>query len=349
MDGDRERIVGPPRDWLDDLDDPPRRTPGRSRRLWVLAGLPWLVALAALVLPGVPASDAPEPATVGQPDPGAAPDGEDPGPAPGDAADPHADAPVAPDHAGDGAHAGSPDDPLTGADVAAPGGTAADGQGPSDHPAGASPPADDPADRDELWAVEYHGPWRSTAGVEEAAALAVVVARGWLTDVDPRLHLDELTPVGTGRYVEHLVVEAVEVPAPEHAVVTLLAVLLDGDDELVARVRRLGVPIAFGRDGAQPGGEPWWLPGPSLTARPPTTTPVDDPQELLAASEALAAAGYTDVALDRLERTDGPAALATVAARTPDGEQVDGTVWLRWHVDRYVVAGLALTRAEVAP
>jgi hypothetical protein len=145
-------------------------------------------------------------------------------------------------------------------------------------------------------------------------ALAVVVARAWLTDVDPRLELDGLPSAGTGRYVEHLVVEAVELPAPEHAVVTLLAVLLEGEEELTAVVRRLAVPIAFDGDGAQPGGTPWWLPEPSLEARPPSTTPVEDLEELLAATEALHAAGYTDVALEPAGAHGG-----TRGARDRDG------------------------------
>jgi hypothetical protein len=41
--------------------------------------------------------------------------------------------------------------------------------------------------------------------------------------------------------------------------------------------------------------------------------------------------------------------VATVTARTRDGERVDGPVVLRRHVDRYVVAGDVLARAEPAP
>jgi hypothetical protein len=332
VDGDRDRWAGPPRDWLDDLDDEPtnRRAPHRSRRLLVLAGLPWLVVLAALALANVPGPS--EPSSPDRTDQVQVDEETTEG-----AGTDHTIAATSPDEAA------SADDTSTWADRDTD-------PPPPDRPAAsvAPPPSREDELADELLAVEYHGPWRPTAGAEEAMALAVVVARAWLTDVDPRLELDGLPSAGTGRYVEHLVVEAVELPAPEHAVVTLLAVLLEGEEELTAVVRRLAVPVAFDGDGAQPGGTPWWLPEPSLAARPPSTTPVEDLEELLAATEALHAAGYTDVALERLERTDGPAALATVTARTPDGETVDGTVWLRRHLDRYVVTGLALTRAEAA-
>jgi hypothetical protein len=330
VDAARDRWAEPPRDWLDELDDEPvhRRAPRRSRRLLVLAGLPWLVVLAALLLPDAsdPSGQLPELAD-------AVPDHTGPD-----------------DGAGPTASAGMSSEAEV-VDEQPPNSTVpSDGDAPSDGAAGSdpTPTAWEGELADELWAIEYPGPWRSTASVEEAVALAVVVARAWLTDVDPRLDLAGIAPAGTGRYVEHLVVEAVEVPAPQHAVVTLLAVLLEGEDELAAVVRRLAVPLAFDADGAAPGGTPWWLPGPSLEARPPATTTVEDPAELLTAAEALEAAGYTDVELARLERTEGAAALATVTARTPDGDPVDGTVWLRRHLDRYVVSGLALTRAEVA-
>jgi hypothetical protein len=338
-----DRWSDPPGDWLD--EDTPRHS-GRSRRLLVLAGLPWLVVLAVVVLPaGGPGADRPEP------DAG-------PGHAPGDAG--------AGTHEGHGSPQPEPGSHGTAGPAEEPSTPAAEPEGaPEPGPRVSAPETDggpDPAPPDgagavplpaaaddDWWLVEQRGRWRVAAGTEEAAAMAVVVARAWLTDLDPRLTLDAIPPAGAGRYVEHLVVEAVEVPLDGHAVVTLLAVLLaseaDGDD-LVAQVRRLAVPVAFDGDGARPGGSPWWLPGPSLEARPPTVTPVDDPDERLAAAEALVAAGYDEVSLERLERTAGPAVLATVSARTPDGEPIDGTVWLRRHVERYVVAGTVLARAD---
>ena len=327
-----------------DLSDDPEegdRPPRRSRLLLVLAAAPWLVVVWLLGSPGTPpAPDAGEPAAAdaGEPAAPASPAGD-----PADGAGHHdaeaADVQPAPVH--DPPPGPAPTGPV--ADVA--------GDGPASDPdPGASDPDPGMSDPDPgLVLLEQRGRWRVEAGAEEAAALAVVVARAWLTDHEPRLAIADLAPPEVGRYAEHLVVEAVESTSPDLTVVTLLAVLLDGQDELTTTVRRVAVPIALDVRGARPAGAPWWLPGPSLTPAPPTTRPLEDAAELLDAVDALQAAGYEDVTLDRLEDLGGTAAVATVTARTPDGERVDGPVVLRRHVDRYVVAGDVLARAEPAP
>jgi hypothetical protein len=367
-----------------DLGDDPEEDarPGRrSRLLLVLAVAPWLVVLWLLGAPDTPpASDpaASEPAADDPPASGpAAPTGPSTpagggatgvehhgaeaaaptpplasGPVPGPAAtgstsDAGGDEPsFAAPEAGwqDAAGAGAAAEPPDAGAVAEPpdAGAAAE---PPDAAAAEGPPGAD----EDLLLLEQRGRWRVAAGAEEAAALAVVVARAWLTDHEPRLAIVDLEPPEVGRYAEHLVVEAVEATAPELTVVTLLAVLLDGQDELTTTVRRVAVPIALDARGARPAGPPWWLPGPDLTPAPPPTRPVEDAADLLAAVEALQAAGYEDVTLDRLEDLGGAAAAATVTARTPDGERLDGPVVLRRHVDRYVVAGDVLARAEPSP
>jgi hypothetical protein len=318
------------------VDDPEQgaHSPRRSRLLLALAAAPWLVVVWLLGSPG-----APPPSDAG-----------DVAPLPAEGTDElaahhdveAADAPPAGD-------AGGHD----------PGGTATDGTSdepadepatPTQDPAGTDRPdaaTDDPAQ--DLFLLEQRGRWRVEAGAEEAAALAVVVARAWLTDHPPRLAIADLAAPEVGRYAEHLVVEAVEGTAPELTVVTLLAVLLDGQDDLTATVRRLAVPIALDGRGARPAGAPWWLPGPDLSPASPATRPLEDAADLLAAVGALESAGYEDVTLQRLEDLAGTAAIATVTARTPDGEQLDGPVVLRRHVDRYVVAGDVLARTEPAP
>jgi hypothetical protein len=312
-----------------DLADDPEegaRSPRRSRLLLALAAAPWLVVVWLLGSPG-----APPPA-----------DGGDVASLPVEGTDEQAA-----HHDVEAAHTPPPGDPGT----PDPAGTAADGT--PDEPWDDPPtPTQDPAPDDpgkELLLLEQRGRWRVEAGAEEAAALAVVVARAWLTDHQPRLTIADLATPEVGRYAEHLVVEAVEGTAPELTVVTLLAVLLDGHDDLTATVRRLAVPIALDARGARPAGAPWWLPGPDLTPAPLATRPVEDAAELLAAVGALESAGYEDVTLQRLEDLGGTAAVATVTARTPDGEDLDGPVVLRRHVDRYVVAGDVLARTEPAP
>jgi hypothetical protein len=172
-----------------------------------------------------------------------------------------------------------------------------------------------------------------------AAALAIVIARAWLTDVSPRLPLPGIEPAGGDRYAEHLVVEAVESPSSDAAVATVLAVLLEEGDPLSTRVKRIAVPLALDPDGIRPGGQPWWLPPPDLTVRDLRTTPVDDPVAFAAATDALTRAGYLDVVVESLSASPGWPTRAIVRAMTPDGEQVAGPIWLRRHADGYAVAG----------
>jgi hypothetical protein len=342
----------------DDQDD--ARTPRRSRLLLVLATVPWLVVVWVVGSPATsPAPDTGEAAAPSSsPSAGVAADDEgwDEQPSAATGEQPSAATGEPP-----GAATGEPPGAATGAATGEPPGGPADqpqdetSEGPAPpaaagepaEPADAAGPVDDPGH--DLVLLEQRGRWRVEAGAEEAAALAVVVARAWLTDHEPRLAIADLATPEVGRYAEHLVVEAVEATAPELTVVTLLAVLLDGQDELTATVRRVAVPIAVDARGAQPAGAPWWLPSPDLTPAAPPVRPIEDAAELLTAVGALEAAGYEQVQLDRLEDLGGTAAIATVTARTPDGERVDGPVVLRRHVDRYVVAGDVLARAEPVP
>ncbi|MFN2558013.1 MAG: hypothetical protein ABR592_14325 [Nitriliruptorales bacterium] len=182
---------------------------------------------------------------------------------------------------------------------------------------------------------------RAAFGPGDAAAVAVTVARAWLGDVGPHLELG-LGRAGTGAYVEHLAVEAVDHPAPGAAVVTLVAVLLDSEGGTYrnARVVRIGVPVRLDRAGARPAGSPWWLPTPDLAPAIPKWIAVGEEHELTEAGAALEAAGYRSVAVRRLDRSDSwpwrVVALATApGAATPS----EHTVWLREHLGQLVVAG----------
>lgn len=186
-----------------------------------------------------------------------------------------------------------------------------------------------------------------------AVGLAVTVARAWLSTRPSALVVDgvEPAPGAATRYVEHLVVEAVDHPARGALVVTLRAVVLPieedryGDPDAV----RLAVPVRLTSTGPQLGGPPWWLATEDVAPAPPTVEPVDDPDLRLAAAEAVDAAGYAEVQLEGLERTDGWAWVAHVTARAPGQEEAgDHAIWLRADVGRLVVAGTSPPRDDGA-
>jgi len=310
-------------DWLGSTDDGDEDAPRQARPLLlVLASVPWLVVIGLLVLPGRVGTEArgPDPgdpsragATHGDHEPGS-----DTGP-PGEAAadDPAPDDPAPDDPA--------PDDPAretTDPEVAA---------------------SDPPGQTVTLEGRELRGRWRVEAGPEEAVALAVVVGRAWLTGVEPVLDLGlDPSTRGDSGYAEHLVVEAVEHPASDALVVTLVAVMLDTDGGSPA-VRRLAVPIAMTPEGARLAGTPWDLPPPVLdriTLARETTT---DEGDLDAARAALLAAGLTEPDLVALHHTGGWPVIAEVA--TP-GTDLTHEVWLRRHHDGFVVAGTTLAGAR---
>lgn len=186
---------------------------------------------------------------------------------------------------------------------------------------------------------EFRGQWRVAPGSEEAASLAVVVARAWLTGVGPPLLLPGIDP-GAGAYAEHLVVEATERTSADTEVVTVLAVTLRDVDAPVpsVAVERLAVPIAWDEDGPRPAGAPWPLPGPRLDPVTPALVPLDDdPAAWDQVTLALAAAGLGTHQLEVLRQVpDGP-----VVATIGDGTR-QHDVWLRPHLGGYVVAGITL-------
>ncbi|TVP66564.1 MAG: hypothetical protein EA340_11550 [Nitriliruptor sp.] len=299
---------------LDWFEGPEREDEGPSptRRRWLLplVAVPWLVVAALLVLPGRVGSVAgpSEPTTT-------------PGP------------PATADAAGAVPNDGAAPTDLDGDPAAT---------------AATPPPTTDPGvdAAHELPAVtleleELRGRWRVGPGSEEAAALAVVIARAWLTGLGPRLELEAASPDPTS-YAEHLVVEAVEHPSPDTSVVTLLAVLLSDpeDADAAVEVRRLAVPLATDGGAPRPAGAPWSLPGPALTQAEVDLQPLDDPAAVLAADTALAVAGLGELAVTDLRTADG----WPVVARASDGEQ-EHTIWLRPHLDGFVVAGSTLAGA----
>ena len=240
--------------WLEDEESstPARRT-GPRWWLLALAVLPWLVIVGLAVTSRIPG-----PGPVAQP--------------PVDESSPAAGAQT------DGAPASPPDEEV-------------DEPGRRDMAASAAPPpaTDRPED-------EAAGDRLPTAGDPDRShdrrleAVALLVARAWLTDVGPHLAVDGVDP-RRDRYLEQAIVEEVEV-AGDHGVVTVAAVVLEREDEAYTevRARRLAVPVALG-DPPRPAGPPWWLDEVELTPVEPELAAERDPDLLLALGEAVSAAG----------------------------------------------------------
>ncbi len=172
------------------------------------------------------------------------------------------------------------------------------------------------------------------------AAVATVVARAWLTGVSPHLDVPGLTPIDPASYAEHVVVEAIEHDDPHLAVVSVLAVLLRETSEgLRVETRRAAVPLAITDGRVQPAGEPWWLPAPDLRSVDLPVEAQTDPAWFEAAAAGLQEAGFRDVEVSALERTDRWPWRAHITARTSDGQAIDGPVWLRWTGQGFELSG----------
>ncbi len=264
----------------DDLDEPERRrTPGRPWLL-VLAVVPWLVVL-GIVLTGPSGPPAPASPEVGA---GAVAGGNGAG-TPTTPTDGHTSGgtdpdPPAPDREAD------PPVPDLDADL---------------HAHAAGPPAVTSPHR----AAADAGRTPDHAGDPATVAVALLVARAWLTDVGPRLEFANIRP-HEDTYLEHGTVESVQ-HVGGHAVVTISAIVLERDGDVYghARARRLAVPISTG-DPPRPAGEPWWLADTVLEPAEPELTGVDDPDVLLALGESV---GSLVPEVDELVE----------AGRTPDG------------------------------
>jgi len=186
---------------------------------------------------------------------------------------------------------------------------------------------------DGLLLREVRGGWRVEPGVEEAAALALIVGHAWRSD-----HAASEDDMGEGDSRRLVIVEAIEQPGQGAAVITLLIAPLGV--RLGAPLHRVAIPVVIDADGASLGGTPWELPRPAHDQRPLAGVPVEDPELVASARRALDAVSHDGGSLIALEATAG----WPFIARTSSGAQV----WLRWHVDRFVVTGLPLHGAVVA-
>jgi hypothetical protein len=195
---------------------------------------------------------------------------------------------------------------------------------------------------------EIRGGWRLEAGVEEAAALAVLAGHAWAHALPvPDASTRGVPPSPAGRGGPMVVVEAVERPGPFAAVVTLLVAPQGPADDLAAlltagsdRLFRLAVPVLISSEGATLAGAPWTLPPPSPSFRPLDLTEVTDPDLVRSARRALETVGIAGERLMTLEATEGWPFIARL------DDSTDGDPWLRWHLDRFVVAGIPLQRTN---
>lgn len=288
--------------WLEEPQDQDRgRTGSRRWLVLVIAAVPWMVVAALVLLP----RDAPHdpPSTVPE----------------------ASEAPEAPEVS---EHPVPPvDEPPTA--------TAAD------PPSGSSPPSDQQPPRGAGSTVLPALPEVPTPDRDRLAATATVVARAWLTGVAPHLGLGGLDPVDATSYAEHLVVEAIDHRDPHLAVVSLLAVLLrEEPDGLTVDHRRVAVPLAIEDGSVRLVGSPWWLPAPDLEVVDLPAEERSDPAWVDAAVDGLLAAGLEDVEVRGLERTSRWPWRADVVATTPEGERIDGSLWLRWTEHGFLLAGL---------
>jgi hypothetical protein len=185
---------------------------------------------------------------------------------------------------------------------------------------------------------EFRGGWRVEGGSEEAAALAVVAAHAW---ADARRRPTQASPSITDERAMGaiVVIEAVERPGANHAVVTTLV----APDGAIGTLHRLAIPVVMGSLGPVLAGRPWELPAPLLQDAPLAGTPVDDPELVASARRALDAVGLPGDRLVALDATDGWPFIARF-----DDEAL-AHPWLRWHLDRFVVSGLPLSRTGSAP
>jgi hypothetical protein len=292
--------------WFDEEPDAARRPRRRFVIVAAFAAASWLVLAAVLVRGGASAPDAATAQDV------AATHGVH-----GDGSEDDADAGTDPR-----SESGARAEPGAQAEPAAQDEASPDGQ--TEAPGGAPP-----------------GNAATGVGREEAEALAIAVVRGWLSDGGPDLAVPGIE-VDRRAYLEHVAVEAIVVPSDGLAVARTLLVLLvrDGDHYTEAVVRRAAVPLTVTTGSVHPGGPPWWLPtAPDLTPVAPQATATADPDAEGAVTAALEAAGYDQVRVATVEATDGGTLIATVAARTPAGDRIDGPVWLHPTAQGLVVLG----------
>ncbi len=190
----------------------------------------------------------------------------------------------------------------------------------------------------------------------DAIAVGAAVVRLWLSTQPAARTVDGMgsAPGADGQYVEHVVVEHVDHPAGDLAVVTVLAITLPVADAGFGApaLVRVAVPVRMQPSATTIAGAPWLLPAPDLRVVPLVAQPNagDDDLDLAAdAAVALVRAGYRDVEIRDLAATDSWALLATAVAIAPGTTTaLEQTVLLRHELGGLVVAGHAAPPASAA-
>jgi hypothetical protein len=234
---------------------------------------------------------------------------------------------------------------ATGSEVAPgaePHGEGSPGAGPAD-PGPTSASSDDGPAGAFSSAAEGPADARTAATVsrDEAEAVVTAVARAWLSDAGPDLSVPGVE-VERHAYLEHLTIEGFDLPTPEFAVARVSLVLLHAEDDRYteARLRRAAVPLTLTEGRILPAGQPWWVPGATdLAASLPPLEPVDDTALTAEAVEVLTAVGYEDVEVGDLAGTPTGTVRAQVRATTPEGEAIDGPVWLQTTAEGLLLLG----------
>lgn len=174
--------------------------------------------------------------------------------------------------------------------------------------------------------------------VQAAGAVAHVVARAWITGIEPRLTIEGMGSPAGQEYLEHLALEAIDA-SEQVAVFTLLATMIGGNgDDFAVSVRRVAVPVTLAAQ-PQPAGTPWWLPDPTWHVSHPAVHQVDDPNLLQQALYAVAQTGYTNPQVRALEQTEHGTWAVTFDAGTSSADTFTHRVLLHRRGDDFVVAG----------
>lgn len=306
--------------WSEEEDRDRPRKPRSVLTVLLIAAVPWAIVAAIVFLPDRQADEPDLPVATPPSDPTAEDVSGDAEPdvtaaeQPGD--------PASDEEAQEGASPGGDEERASGAESYGMSGSGVTPPGGESHGSGELP----------LTQVDL----RSERAL---ISLATVVARAWATGVDPELPVVGVDPSQQPRYAEHVTVEAVHREG-ELAVVVLLAVILEQfDDGMGAELRRIAVPLVEGPEHPALAGAPWWLSPPSFAPAEVLATPDEDPEHLRAAEDALRDAGYRDIEVHGLGRSDGWAWIVDVAAVAPGGEPVEGALWLREASHGFELAG----------
>ncbi len=199
-------------------------------------------------------------------------------------------------------------------------------------PAAASPRLSGPDSLEALSSAPA-GP-TTAAALDAPTALAILAARAWVSERS----FDDDAP----RWADHLVIEAIDHPAPDHLVVRVLVLTVahDGDGWMTAPPLRVAVPVRLDGPAPRIAGDPWPLPvdDVDLSPLPPRMVRPVDEDDHVEIARTLEDAGFADLVVHAIHETDGWPVVATVSARAGEAVLDHQDVWLRRHLGGWAVA-----------